>query len=133
TAYGDRVAVDMVSGQTPEQWERCANALAHTFGALACKVSSPKPRRLVLEFVRVDALTHTVNVVKVDDEPSGDTPAALTGARDQSTPVDLKALPLGVTENGGPWLLRLAGTHVLIAGASGAGKGSIIWGLVRAL
>ncbi|MDQ2874741.1 MAG: FtsK/SpoIIIE domain-containing protein, partial [Actinomycetota bacterium] len=32
-----------------------------------------------------------------------------------------------------PWTVRLRGTHLLIAGATGAGKGSIIWGLIRAL
>jgi S-DNA-T family DNA segregation ATPase FtsK/SpoIIIE len=36
-------------------------------------------------------------------------------------------------EDGLPWLMRLHGTHVLIAGATGAGKGSILWSTVRAL
>jgi S-DNA-T family DNA segregation ATPase FtsK/SpoIIIE len=31
-----------------------------------------------------------------------------------------------------PWLVRLHGTHLLIAGATGAGKASLLWGLVRA-
>jgi S-DNA-T family DNA segregation ATPase FtsK/SpoIIIE len=31
------------------------------------------------------------------------------------------------------WLLRLLGTHVLIAGATGSGKGSVLWSIVRAL
>ena len=30
-------------------------------------------------------------------------------------------------------LIRLHGTHLLIAGATGAGKGSYLWGLVRAM
>ena len=29
--------------------------------------------------------------------------------------------------------MRLHGTHVLIAGATGAGKASLLWGLVRAM
>lgn len=123
TNWCDRVRVDMVSGQTPEQWQKCANALAHTFGALACKVTSPKPRRIVLEFTRIDPLTHTVT-------PNPHIPGPDSGA---AMPVDLGALPLGVREDGAPWLLRLAGTHVLIAGASGAGKGSILWSLLDAL
>src|SRR4029077_4781809 len=31
-----------------------------------------------------------------------------------------------------PWLVRLHGTHLLIAGATGAGKASLLWGLGRA-
>jgi S-DNA-T family DNA segregation ATPase FtsK/SpoIIIE len=46
---------------------------------------------------------------------------------------DLKALPVGRREDGLPWLVRLHGTHLLIAGATGAGKGSLLWGLVRAM
>ena len=32
-----------------------------------------------------------------------------------------------------PWLVRLHGTHVVLAGATGAGKASLLWGLVRAM
>ena len=46
---------------------------------------------------------------------------------------DLRALPVGRREDGLPWLVRLHGTHVLIAGATGAGKASLLWGLVRAM
>ena len=42
-------------------------------------------------------------------------------------------LPVGRCEDGTLWSVRLHGTHLLIAGATGVGKGSIIWGLVRAL
>jgi S-DNA-T family DNA segregation ATPase FtsK/SpoIIIE len=46
---------------------------------------------------------------------------------------DLRALPVGRCEDGGPFTIRLHGTHLLIAGSTGAGKGSYLWGLVRAL
>jgi DNA segregation ATPase FtsK/SpoIIIE, S-DNA-T family len=42
-------------------------------------------------------------------------------------------LPVGRREDGLPWLIRLHGTHVLVAGATGAGKASLLWGLVRAV
>jgi len=46
---------------------------------------------------------------------------------------DLRTVPVGLREDGGPWLLPLQGSHALIAGATGAGKGSVLWAIVRAL
>ena len=69
----------------------------------------------MLEFVRRDAL------------------AALVPAHPVPAHPDLKALPVGRREDGLPWLVKLHGTHVLIAGATGAGKASLLWSLVRAM
>ena len=92
-----------------------ANALAHGFGALLCRVRSARSGRVVLEFVRRDALAAIIPALPIPDHP------------------DLKALPVGRREDGLPWLVRLHGTHVLVAGATGAGKASLLWGLVRAM
>ncbi|MEU4227283.1 FtsK/SpoIIIE domain-containing protein [Nonomuraea sp. NPDC026600] len=40
---------------------------------------------------------------------------------------------IGLQEDGTPYKLRVHGTHLLIAGATGAGKGSYLWGIVRGL
>lgn len=43
---------------------------------------------------------------------------------------------IGAREGGEPWLVPLLGNqakHTLIAGQSGAGKGSVLWGIVRGL
>ena len=41
---------------------------------------------------------------------------------------------LGVTDDGTPWQVPIgAGYHIALVGASGAGKGSIVWGIIRAL
>ncbi|SBW17026.1 cell division protein FtsK [Candidatus Protofrankia californiensis] len=47
--------------------------------------------------------------------------------------MDLRALPIGYREDSTPWTLGLLGTHVLVAGATGAGKGSVLWSILRAL
>jgi DNA segregation ATPase FtsK/SpoIIIE, S-DNA-T family len=70
---------------------------------------------VILELVRRDALT------------------AIIPALPMHPHVNLKALPVGRREDGSPWLVRVHGTHVLIAGATGAGKASIIWSLIRAM
>jgi len=70
---------------------------------------------VVLEFVRRDALAQVVPALPIPAHP------------------DLTALPVGRREDGLPWLVRLHGTHLLIAGATGAGKASLLWGLIRAM
>ncbi|HYA52475.1 MAG TPA: FtsK/SpoIIIE domain-containing protein, partial [Streptosporangiaceae bacterium] len=115
TRYTDRVAVRLVSGQSPADIAKHAEALAHGFGALLCRVRSARSGRVVLEFVRRDALADIICALPIPDRP------------------DLKALPVGRREDGQPWCIRLHGTHVLIAGATGAGKASLLWGLVRAM
>jgi DNA segregation ATPase FtsK/SpoIIIE, S-DNA-T family len=115
TPYTDRVLTGIVSGQSPEDFARRADALAHGFGALLCRVRTARPGWLVLEFVRRDALAQIIPAL----------PIPVTA--------DLKALAIGRREDGSLWLVRLHGTHLLVAGATGAGKASIIWGLIRAL
>jgi DNA segregation ATPase FtsK/SpoIIIE, S-DNA-T family len=115
TRYTDRVAVRLVSGQAAADFAAKAENLANGFGALLCRVRSARPGFLILEFVRHDALATIIPALAI--------PAT----------ADLKALAIGRREDGSPWLARLHGTHLLIAGATGAGKGSILWSLIRAL
>ena len=115
TRYVDRVMVRLVSGQSAADFATCAENLAHGFRALLCRVRTAKSGAVVLEFIRRDALAALVPALPIPATP------------------DLKALPVGRREDGLPWLVKLHGTHVLIAGATGAGKASLLWGLVRAM
>jgi DNA segregation ATPase FtsK/SpoIIIE, S-DNA-T family len=115
TRYTDRVQVRLLSGQASADFAKCADNLAQGFGALLCRVRTARSGRVVLEFVRRDALAALIPAVPIPAAP------------------DLKALPVGRREDGLPWCVRLHGTHVLVAGATGAGKASLLWGLVRAL
>ena len=115
TRYVDRVPVRLVSGQSAADFAKCADNLAQGFGAMLCRIRSARSGRVVLEFVRRDALAAVIPALLIPGNP------------------DLKALPVGRREDGLPWLVRLHGTHVLIAGATGAGKASLLWGLVRAM
>ena len=82
---------------------------------MLCRVRTARSGAVVLEFVRRDALAAIISAQPIPDRP------------------DLKALPVGRREDGLPWLVRLHGTHVLLAGATGAGKASLLWGLIRAM
>jgi S-DNA-T family DNA segregation ATPase FtsK/SpoIIIE len=42
-------------------------------------------------------------------------------------------VPVGLREDGEPWRVKVLGTHMLVAGMTGAGKGSVLWSLLRSL
>jgi S-DNA-T family DNA segregation ATPase FtsK/SpoIIIE len=115
TGCTDRVTVALVSGQSPADFAARAAGLAHGFRAYLCRVGSAAPGQVVLELVRRDALASPMPALPVPNE------------------TDLRALMVGQREDGTPFPVRLTGTHLLIAGATGAGKGSYLWGLVRAM
>jgi len=72
-----------------------------------CRVRSSAPGAVVLELVRRDALADPMPALPIPDV------------------TDLRALPVGRREDGTPFAIRLRGTHLLIAGATGAGKARI--------
>jgi S-DNA-T family DNA segregation ATPase FtsK/SpoIIIE len=115
TPWSDRVLVQLLLGQCTEDFERGAPELAHSFGARACRVREDRPGRVWLEFTTADPLTETVPALAVPDK------------------VDLEAVPIGRQENGEPWNVKVLGTHMLVAGATGAGKGSVLWSLLLGL
>jgi len=98
TRYTDRVQVRLVSGQSAAEVADRAENLAHGFGAMLCRVRTARSGMVVLEFVRRDAL------------------AAIVGPAPMLASPDLRALGVGRREDGLPWLVRLHGTHVLVAG-----------------
>ncbi|MGW5361562.1 hypothetical protein [Actinopolymorpha pittospori] len=142
TATVDKVRVRMLPGQVLADFAKNSDRLAATFQANDCRVRSI-PRRLPLrhlEFQVRRALGQTV-------EPPAPRPSRLLElwflvedplvAQTPLLPVperpNLKALPLAIGEDGLTWHLRLLATHLLVIGVTGAGKGSVLWSLVRAL
>jgi S-DNA-T family DNA segregation ATPase FtsK/SpoIIIE len=115
TGCTDLVRVKLVSGQSPADFAARAEGIAHGFKARLCRVRTAGPGAVVLELVRRDALAEPMPALAIPEV------------------TDLRALPVGRREDGSPFAIRLQGTHLLIAGATGAGKGSYLWGLVRAL
>ncbi|MDA2804583.1 FtsK/SpoIIIE domain-containing protein [Nocardiopsis suaedae] len=116
--WADRVRVKLVPGTAPADFEDRTPQLAHGFQAPACRVEVLGPLDLVLEFPRRDMLADPIPALPVPDSADA---------------VDLVALPMGRCEDGRTWTMRLHGTHVLVAGVTGAGKGSVIWSAVRAM
>jgi len=116
TNGADVLTVRMVTGQIPDDFARVAERLTHTFAARTCRVvPGVRPDLVVLTLLRADPLTETVAPFPVPSVPN------------------LAALPVGRREDGDTYRLRLSGSHVLIVGATGAGKGSVEWSLIAAL
>ncbi|GAA1782543.1 FtsK/SpoIIIE domain-containing protein [Luedemannella flava] len=112
----DVLTVRMVTGQIPDDYAQVAERLAHTFGALVCRAAAgTRPDLVVLTMMRTDALVKPIGPLPVPGTP------------------DFAGLPVALQEDGNVYHLRLYGTQVLVVGATGAGKGSVIWSIVRSL
>ena len=115
TRVVDRLDVRLLHGHTPQDVSAVAEGLRHSFGAHRCQVAETGPGRVRVTFYARDPLLVPL-------------PPVVPGEA-----VDMAALPVGLCEDGRPYLLRLAGTHLLIAGTTGAGKGSVLWSIIAAL
>lgn len=111
----DRLLIRLPVGMAPIDLEKVCDGLAHAFRARECRVTLAKPGRAWLEVHHRDVLQSVVPPI------------------DRQAPADLNGVPIGACEDGDIWRLRLSGTHVLIAGATGSGKGSVLWSLLQGL
>lgn len=113
--HADRLEVRLVVGQTAMDYERACPKVAEAFGARSARVEQQLPGILVVVLLRVDPLTGGKPLYPIAESP------------------DLRCLPIGVREDGTPWTVALLGSHLFIGGATGSGKGSVLWGLLRAV
>ncbi|MEV7801944.1 FtsK/SpoIIIE domain-containing protein [Microbispora sp. NPDC088329] len=113
--WADRVTVRMLSGQAVKDWADRTEHLAHGFGSPSCRVAVAKAGRLVLTFPRRDSLAEPLPAIPIPESSA------------------VGAVEIGRCEDGTPYRLKVHGTHVLIAGATGAGKGSWLWSTIRGL
>jgi DNA segregation ATPase FtsK/SpoIIIE, S-DNA-T family len=117
-ASWDLVRVRLVPGQKPEDFDEAARALASARGVARCQVRELSPNVVSIDFQRRNLLADPVRC------PDLATLASVPGAA-----VDLRRVWAGRTEYGQDWHVPVAGSasHTLIAGATGAGKNSVMW------
>lgn len=109
------VTVRARAGQTVDDLEAAAPRLASTLGAVSYRTrpvsGAGSGDTAVVELLMADALT------------------APTSAGEPEPRVYFDRVRLGRTQSGGEWWLPLRGRHTLVTGCSGAGKGSVLWGV----
>lgn len=104
--------VRLVAGQHVDDLAAVTDRLAAATGALSARVTATGPLRARLVLAFADPLSAVVAPLPTPAVP------------------DLTAVSVGVREDGRAWTLRLLGTHVLVVGVTGAGKGSVVWSLL---
>ncbi|MFD1233901.1 FtsK/SpoIIIE domain-containing protein [Pseudonocardia benzenivorans] len=114
----DTLHVRLTRGQDLTLWTGRTEPLADALGAHRVAVARQRPGVLTV-------------VVERDMPFRFAIPAPTIPASAES--VDLTALPVGEDEYGHPFALGVPGRHVVVAGASGSGKGSLIWSPLRAM
>jgi S-DNA-T family DNA segregation ATPase FtsK/SpoIIIE len=115
-ASWDEVRVRLVPGQKPEDFDEAARALASARGVARCQVRELSPNVVSIDFQRRNLLADPVTCRDLT------TLADVHGGA-----MDLRRVWAGRTEYGQDWQIPLAGGHTLTAGATGAGKGSVMW------
>ncbi|HEX2290845.1 MAG TPA: FtsK/SpoIIIE domain-containing protein, partial [Pseudonocardiaceae bacterium] len=117
-ASWDEVRVRLVPGQTPEDFDVAARALACARGVARCQVRELAPNVISIDFQRRNLLADPVTC------PEPDTLARVPGSA-----IYLHQVVAGRTEYGRDWHVSLTGpaSHTMTAGASGAGKNSVMW------
>ncbi len=106
----------LIPGQKPEDFDEAARALAAARGVARCQVRELSPNVVSIDFQRRNLLTDPVACPEL---------ATLAGIPGEA--VDLRRVWVGRTEYGQDWHIPLAGGHILTAGATGAGKNSVMW------
>jgi S-DNA-T family DNA segregation ATPase FtsK/SpoIIIE len=113
----DVVVVQILTGQSVADWQNKSAALAEALRARRVTIRSIKPGTITVTAHHGDALTTPIRLRR----PTTD------------TAVDPSAVRVGVTEAGKWWRLPVLGQHILVAGATGSGKGSVLWSTIAGL
>lgn len=109
------LAPTLLTGQTVEDFQAVADRLRTTVGATHLRVTGDLSPTLTFSFG--DALAETV----------------IRGLPDSGEPWDGRSVWMGIDTTDDDWWLRIAGTHTLVAGSSGSGKASLVWGVTIGL
>lgn len=118
TDMGMDIEVAMLTGQAPTDWQSddMRTRLAHALGVPEVRVTSKTRGFVMLSLRTSDPLARPIPL-----------------PRHQHDNIDLRAVIAGMTEDGQWWSIKILYAHVLLAGVTGAGKGSVLWSIIAGL
>ena len=116
-ATSDVLVTRLLTGQSVADWQNRSDVLAEAFRASRVTIRPIKPG--------------TISITAHHGDPLA-TPIPLPHPAPDAA-VDPAQLRLGVTDAGRWWNLPVLGQHILVAGATGSGKGSVLWSIVAGL
>jgi S-DNA-T family DNA segregation ATPase FtsK/SpoIIIE len=137
--FADVLRVKLPDGITAAMFAEKLPEITEALRARECRITAPPRRRLPQwirsrmsdEFMRRDSRPGTVFLRMAYGDPLVRVVTAPpTSPADE---VDLSAVRLGLRDDGKAWTVSLLGTHILLAGATGSGKGSVLWSLIAAI
>jgi DNA segregation ATPase FtsK/SpoIIIE, S-DNA-T family len=117
TPYWDRLVLRMQVGQEVEDYQSAAGRIRHAFGAERIAVREVVPGGVGIDLMRRDPFRY-------ERVPAAAMPAA-------TADIDFTALPVGITEHLAPFCVSVVGGMTAVSGASGSGKASFEWDVMR--
>ena len=115
--HTDVIDFRLVTGQSVDDWQKRTRELAAAWRADHLNIRATAPGEIRITITRYDFLAQPISL-----------PRPLASAN-----VDLSAVPVGITDTHQWWRVPVLGHHLLIAGATGSGKGSVLWSVIAGL